>query len=470
VMAHYLAGPEFLRRFETERRLLASLDHPHITRLIDGGVSTSGDPYLVTEFVDGVPIDAYCDQRKLDIEARLRVFLQVCDAVEYAHRNLIIHRDLKPGNILVSSQGVVKLLDFGTASLAATDADVTVTRMRMLTPRYASPEQLRGERVNTATDVFSLGVILYELLTGAWPFGNPTSILSELSRATSDVPPRSPSTVVTGECAAHRAASPAQLQRMLSGDLSAIVLKAIENDPKRRHDSVRALAGDIESHLEGRPVLARPQTILYRSRKFLRRHWIPAAAAAAVALALSATAGVAVYQARAARREARKAEATSKFLQDMLATDNAVDKNISLRAMVDRAEAKLNRTKIEDPMVEADLRMWLAQSFSSRQEFDKMKVELDRAEVLFRAHGRPADLAKLESWRATQFDNAGDRKTARQHLDAVARYCRGPANRVGPDICIEAYISMLITHAAEFSFDQQKELVRETQAIIKAHP
>ena len=470
VMAAYLAGPEFLRRFETERRLLASLDHPHITRLIDGGVSSAGDPYLVTEFVDGLHIDTYCDGLKLNVGQRLRVFLQVCDAVEYAHRNLIVHRDLKPGNILVNSAGAVKLLDFGTASLVAVDADVTVTRMRMLTPRYASPEQLRGERVNTATDVFSLGVILYELLTGAWPFGDPTSMVSELTRATSDVAPRPPSTVVTGECAERRAASPAQLQRMLSGDLSAIVLKAIENDPARRHDSARALAADIENHLEGRPVLARPQTMLYRSQKFLRRHWIPATVAAAVALALSATAGVAVYQARVARREAFKAGATSKFLQDMLATDNAVDKDITLRAMVDRAEAKLNRTQVADPLVEADLRMWLAQSFASRQEFQKMKVELDRAETLFRAYGRPADMAKVESWRVAQFDNAGDRKTARHHLDEVLRYCRNPANRVDPDVCIESYVALLITHAPEFTFDQQKQLVGEAEAVLKAHP
>lgn len=470
VMAHYLAGAEFLPRFETERRLLASLDHPHIPRLIDGGVSSDGDPYLVTEFVDGVHVDSYCDEKKLNIAARLRIFLQVCDAVEYAHRNLIVHRDLKPGNILVSSDGVVKLLDFGTASLVAADADVTVTRMRMLTPRYASPEQLRGERVNTATDVFSLGIILYELLTGAWPFGDPGSILSELTRATSDVAPRTPSTVITGESAERRATSRAQLERTLAGDLSAIVLKAIENDPRRRHDSVRALAGDVENYLAGRPVLARPQTWLYRSRKFLRRHWIPVAVASAVALALSAAAGVAIYQARIARQEALKAETTSKFLQDMLATDNVVDKNITLRAMVDRAEAKLNRAQIADPLVEAELRLWLAESFGSRQEFDKMHGELDRAEALFRAHGTPGDLAKVEALRATEFDTSGDRKTARRHLDEVVRICRVPSNHAPATTCIETYVALLITHAAEFTLDGQKQLVSEAEAALKAHP
>ena len=183
IMAGYLTGPEFLRRFETERQLLASLSHHNITRLLDGGVSSAGDPFLITEYIDGQPIDRYCDERKLDIKGRLRIFLQVCDAVDYAHRNLIVHRDLKPANILVNTEGTVKLLDFGTASLVGGQEAMTLTGARVMTPRYASPEQLRGERLSTATDVFSLGVVLYELLCGAWPFGIPGSMLSELNRA-----------------------------------------------------------------------------------------------------------------------------------------------------------------------------------------------------------------------------------------------------------------------------------------------
>src|SRR5580658_7578707 len=202
VMAAYLTGPEFLRRFEMERQLLASLNHNNIARLLDGGLSSNGDPFLITEYVDGQTVDRYCDQRKLGVEARLRIFLQVSDAVDCAHRNLIVHRDLKPGNILVNAGGSVKLLDFGTASLLAARADVTSTRARMLTPRYAGPEQLRGERVNIATDIFSLGVTLYELLTGAWPFGDPNSILRELDRSLGDVPAKQPSAVITEEAAA----------------------------------------------------------------------------------------------------------------------------------------------------------------------------------------------------------------------------------------------------------------------------
>src|SRR6202171_417851 len=287
VMAAFLAGPEFLRRFDTERQLLAALNHNHIARLLDGGVSSAGDPFLVTEYVPAQTSDPYCDQGKLDVESRLRIFLQVCDAVDYAHRNLIVHRDLKPGNILVNKEGSVKLLDFGTASLMAAQDDVTVTRARMLTPRYASPEQLRGERVNIATDVFSLGVVLYELLTGAWPFGDPDSLLTGLNRAVEDVRAKPPSTVITEETAERRSVSRQYLGRVLKGDISPIALKALEAEPRRRYESVRQFATDIESFLEGRPVLARPQTTLYRAGKFLRRRWLPVTVAAVFVLGLS---------------------------------------------------------------------------------------------------------------------------------------------------------------------------------------
>ena len=305
IMAGYLTGPEFLRRFEIERQLLATLNHNNITRLLDGGVSSAGDPFLITEYVDGQPIDRWCDHRKLDVRARLKIFLQVCDAVDYAHRNLIVHRDLKPANILVNSEGQVKLLDFGTASLlaiaGAAGDDVTMTRTRMLTPRYASPEQLRGERVNIATDVFSLGIVLYELLCGAWPFGDPASVLSELNRATGAVQAAAPGTVITEESAELRSAPREQLCRVFKGDVSAIVLKALEQDAGRRYESVRQFADDITGFLEGRPVQARPQTAFYRAGKFIRRRWLPVAAAAVFVLGLSAATFVALRQARIAQ-------------------------------------------------------------------------------------------------------------------------------------------------------------------------
>jgi serine/threonine protein kinase len=300
-MASHLIGGDFLRRFQRERQLLASLEHPHITRLIDGGVSSAGDPYLVMEYVDGLTLDQYCDTQKLKVDARLRIFLQVCSAVDYAHRNLIVHRDLKPSNILVNADASAKLLDFGTASLLEGTSEITVTRLRMLTPRYASPEQLCGERVNTSTDVYSLGVILYELLTGAWPFGNPESLVSELNRAAGNANAIPPATVVTEDSARHRSTSRQQLAQTLKGDLSDIAMKAIENDPARRYGSVREFAADIENYLSGQPVLAHPQTALYRAGKFLRRRWLPVSGIAVFVVGITLAALIATYQARLAR-------------------------------------------------------------------------------------------------------------------------------------------------------------------------
>jgi eukaryotic-like serine/threonine-protein kinase len=396
IMAGYLAGPEFLRRFETERQILASLNHHHITRLLDGGLSSAGEPFLITEYVDGQPIDRYCDQGKLDVKARLRIFLQVCDAVTYAHRNLIVHRDLKPANILVNEEGAVKLLDFGTASLLAGDPEVPVTRIRMLTPRYASPEQLRGERVNIATDIFSLGVILYELLTGAWPFGDPNSILRELDRSTRDVTATPLLTAITEKSAESRSASREHLGRALDGDLSAVVLKAIEYDPSRRYDSARALAADLESFLDERPVAARPQTAAYRARKFLRRRWLPVGAAAVFVLGLAAAAIVAVYQARVARAEALNAERVNEFLYGMLSepTRLAFDaQKFTVAEMLEAAETRLENSWKGDALTEATLRQSLGAAYWALARFDRAEPELRKSLAIFQTLGDEKEAA-----------------------------------------------------------------------------
>jgi serine/threonine protein kinase/Tfp pilus assembly protein PilF len=401
VMAAYLTGTEFLHRFEMERQLLASLNHHNIARLLDGGLSSTGDPFLITEYVDGQTVDRYCDERKLGVEARLRIFLQVCDAVDCAHRNLVVHRDLKPGNILVSAEGVVKLLDFGTASLLAAQADVTATRARMLTPRYASPEQLRGERVNIATDIFSLGVILYELLTGAWPFGDPNSILRELDRSLGDVAAKPPSTVVTEGAASSRSVTPEQLRRVLRGDISAIVLKALEFDPERRYESVRALAADVENFLNGRPVTARPQTAVYRTRKFLRRRWLPASAAAVFVLGLTGAVVVSVHQARMANAEARRAEEearksarVTRFLRDMFGTGYRTGgTGVTALQMLNASEPSIEKSWKDDPLAEATLRLALGGSYIALVQTDRAKLQLEEARVLYQSIGRYSDAA-----------------------------------------------------------------------------
>jgi serine/threonine protein kinase len=384
IMASYLSSAEFLRRFDTERQLLASLSHPHITHLLDGGVSPGGDPYLIMEFVEGETIDRYCDQRKLDLQARLRIFLQVCDAVDYAHRNLVIHRDLKPGNILVNADGQVKLLDFGTASLLTTDVDVTVTGRRLVTPRYASPEQLRGQRVNTATDIFSLGVVLYELVCGAWPFGEPGSVLSELNRMMGDMPPNPPSTVVTAEAARCRSDSKPHLAATLRGDLSAIILKALENDPARRYESVRLLAADIENFLASRSVMARPQTTLYRARRFVRRHWISVSAATVFVTGLVLATGVAIYQAREARAQAARARRVSEFAKNTLLSTSSTwtsplsgkSNAIQFRDVLDNAAERLGTDLRGDPEAQADLRGMLGSTYSILGDPGKGEAQL----------------------------------------------------------------------------------------------
>jgi non-specific serine/threonine protein kinase/serine/threonine-protein kinase len=304
---------QILQRFLQERRVLAGLEHPNIARLLDGGTSDEGLPYLVMEYVEGVPIDRYCDEHRLNVTERLRLFRIVCDAVHYAHRSLVIHRDIKPVNILVTPDGVPKLLDFGIAKLvgpqAAGEMNLTVDTAPM-TPEYASPEQVRGELVTTASDVYGLGVMLYHLLTGKSPYraerGNPAALFHAIS--TQD--PVKPSQAVQPDAgeSATREGTVDKLCRRLSGDLDVIILTALQKEPARRYASVAALSDDVAAHLGGFPVSAQPDSVTYRGRKFIRRHTAGVAMASGLAVALLAATVTSVYYANQARREKRSAE------------------------------------------------------------------------------------------------------------------------------------------------------------------
>jgi tetratricopeptide (TPR) repeat protein/predicted Ser/Thr protein kinase len=442
VMAGYLADHEFFRKFEAERQFLAALNHHNITRLLDGGVSSNGDPFLVTEYVDGVTIDRYCEERTLDVDARLRIFLQVCDAVDYAHRNLIVHRDLKPANILVNKDGEVKLLDFGTASLTEGSANnPTVTRLRMLTPRYASPEQLRGERVNIATDVFSLGVVLYELLTGAWPFGDPHSMLREMDRCSGRVTANPLPAAVTEEAAKARSISRDQLSRTLKGDLSAIVMKALEADPARRYESVRGLAGDLENFLAGRPVAARAQTALYRAGKFLRRRWFAVSAATVFVLGLTGASVIAVHQAGVARAEALKAEKVNEFLNDMLsstAADRFDPKMLTVAQMLEGAEARLEKGWSGDPRTEATLRRSLGSSYTAVMRFDRARPQLEKALATFQALGDEKEVAWTEGRLAELAGVEGRAEDKVQLLEQVLQRVKSLGKNAPPELVFYA--------------------------------
>ncbi|HJU21406.1 MAG TPA: serine/threonine-protein kinase, partial [Casimicrobiaceae bacterium] len=275
-----LIGNAAERRFRREGEVLARLAHPHITRLLDAGVGSAGQPYLVLEIVDGERIDVYCDSHELDIESRLRLFLDVLAAVEHAHAHLIVHRDIKPENILVAN-GDVKLLDFGIAKLLEDDAgDATqLTREggRLMTPEYAAPEQLTGQPVTTATDVYALGVLLYTLLAGRHPLGDTARPPAELVRAVVSSPVARLSTVLHSQSpidaratAAQRGLTPQRLKLRLRGDLDSIVAKALEKDPRHRYASVAAFAEDIRRHLGEQPVHARADSFRYRAVKFVR--------------------------------------------------------------------------------------------------------------------------------------------------------------------------------------------------------
>ena len=312
VVSPGLGNPDLLRRFRNERQTLAALDHPNIVKLLDGGSTEDGMPYLVMDYVEGTPIDAYCDAHKLETEERIRLFLPVCSAVSYAHQRLVIHRDLKPPNILVTTDGTPKLLDFGIAKLLNPEAQATLvmtqTGARPMTLAYASPEQVRGDPLTNATDVYSLGVVLYELLTGHRPHRLRGSSLVEVERAICEEEPLKPSTAVTrteektfsdgsvssrtpDDISRVRGGDARKLRDRLQGDLDAIVLTALRKEPQRRYASVSDFAEDIRRHLQHLPVKARPSTVGYRGAKFVRRHKDMATAAVMFVLLLTVALG-----------------------------------------------------------------------------------------------------------------------------------------------------------------------------------
>ncbi len=326
-----------LAQFRAERQILANLDHPHIARLLDGGTTDTGLPYLVMELVEGEPIDLYCNSRKLSIADRLRLFLRVCDGVQYAHQHLVIHRDLKPGNIFVTADATPKLLDFGIAKIldpGAGPAEPTLNMMRMLTPEYASPEQVRGEVVTTSSDVYSLGVVLFRLLTGQHPFRSQNQSPDEILQATRDTEPPRPSTAARWQnpatpgsepdgrtFAASNEDSSDKLSKRLRGDLDNIVLMALRKEPQRRYASAEHFAEDIRRHLGSLPVRARADTFRYRASKFVVRHRRGVLVAAGVAAILVALMVGIVWEAHIARVQRMKAE---RRFQDVRALANSL--------------------------------------------------------------------------------------------------------------------------------------------------
>jgi tetratricopeptide (TPR) repeat protein len=389
------SGPELRRRFGMERQILAGLQHPNIAQLLDAGITDDGIPYLVMEHVEGVRIDQFCDSNALSLRARIELFRQVCSAVQYAHRNLVVHRDIKPSNILVTREGVPKLLDFGIAKLLR-ESDTTLSALepaamaltapaeRPMTREYASPEQIRGLPITTATDVYALGIVLYGLLTGRYPFEAARSDFIALERAICETEPRPPSAAVSqlGDLG---------LTSRLHGDLDSIVLKAIRKEPGERYVSVEHLSEDLSRYLDGFPVMARRGTRRYRAAKFIRRHrWGMTAATVFVFLLVAFGTGMSLLAARLARErtrsnleavKARQAEQTTEavnnFLQDdLLAQASAshqaglgpnakADPDLTVRTALDRAAAAIDGKFGQQPLVEASVRRTIGQAYAN---------------------------------------------------------------------------------------------------------
>jgi eukaryotic-like serine/threonine-protein kinase len=364
-------------RFLEERRILALLEHPGIARLIDGGITEDGLPYFAMEFIEGRPIDRYCVEHGLSVERRLELFADVCDAVSYAHQHLVIHRDLKPSNILVTPQGQVKLLDFGIAKLLhAQDAgdDITRTHFRMMTPEFASPEQVRGEAVSTATDVYALGVLLYLLLTGERPYDVRGKTPAEIERIVCDYEPAKPSM-----------RAPEASRRALRGDLDLIVLTALQKSEERRYQSPAALAQDLQRLQQGQPILARPDSTAYSVRKFVGRHRVGVALAAVLVAALAGAASRERILRGRAEVEARKAKEVEEFLvrvfdvADPYAWEQRDGGSVTARELLDRGASRIDSTLVGQPEVQAELRSVLGRVYTNLGLFDQATPLLERS-------------------------------------------------------------------------------------------
>jgi serine/threonine protein kinase/uncharacterized protein HemY len=378
-------SPTVQARLKMERQILATLDHPNIARLLDGGTDRDGTPYIVMEYIEGEPLDSYCDRNKLSIDARIALFRTICSAVHSAHQNLIVHRDLKPSNILVTADGTPKLLDFGIAkiiddrSLLHTMA-VTQIDVRVMTPEHASPEQVRGDLITTASDVYCLGVLLFELLSGARPYAITSQRLSEIERAICDEEPqtlrmslsRRDSTAIERLCE-QRATSPAKLRRVLGSDLSNIVMTALRKEPERRYASAEQFSADLGRYLAGMPVTASKDSWQYRTQKFVRRHHWGVAIGSLAIVGVVGFAVVTLVQAQRIAREQARAEYVSSFLIDMFENADPTHsrgKDITVREILDVGARNIETRLNEQPETRARLQATVGRVYMGLGQFE----------------------------------------------------------------------------------------------------
>ena len=418
-----LVGRSGEERFRREGSILARLDHRHIARLLDAGVSDWGQPYLVLEHVDGEHIDRYCDVRRLGTETRLRLFLDVAAAVSLAHTNLVVHRDIKPSNVLVGQDGRVRLLDFGIAKLLedgdGSGVETALTREggRAFTPEFAAPEQLTGGVVTTSTDVHALGTLLYLLLTGAHPAGRARSTPALLLKAIVDTDPKRPSEAATAGDATARSTTAEGLRRQLRGDLDTIVTKALKKDPADRYPSVDAMAEDVRRFLAHEPIGARPDSFGYRTAKFVRRHRIGVALGALALIgALSGTVAI-LWQADEARKQRdaaqaqlARATASSEFLGFLLSAAAPAGKKFVVADLLQEGEEVVEKQFDKDDPLRAELLAGIGMQYLSAQRWEKAQPVLERAEKAASRSADPALRARARCPLALAYVVAGDTK------------------------------------------------------------
>ncbi|GAB5536936.1 MAG: hypothetical protein Rubg2KO_31850 [Rubricoccaceae bacterium] len=426
-------------RFQAERQILARLQHPGIARLLDGGLTDERRPYFAMELVDGQPITSYCDDRQLGVADRLRLFVQVCEAVRYAHQSLVVHRDLKPSNILVSPDGEVKLLDFGIARVLEDDRDLELTRtgQRVLTPSYAAPEQVRGEAPTTATDVYALGGLLYRLLCGVPPIDTEGRSAAEVELAVLNEIPKRPSDRVTMDAARHRETSENELATRLRGDLDVICLKALEKEPERRYGSAGELLSDVQRQLDGQPIEARPATRRYRAGLFVKRHRAGVLGTAAALIALVALTGF--YTVRLANErdraeaEAETAQQTAEFLENLFegaTPDGSQGLELTAADLLRAGTRQLEEDLEDQPGVRADLYRVVGKVYRKLGAYDSSVVYLERALAIRQQLDDPLALSEVQSHLAASLRRAGDPERAIELNQAALAI---QSEHLGPD-------------------------------------
>ncbi len=462
------------RRFEREGQLLARLHHEHVARLLDVGETPSGQCYLVLEYVDGVRIDHWCDRQNLDVGARLRLFLQVSDAIAYAHANLIVHRDLKPSNILVQEDGAAKILDFGMAKLLdagddqAEMSELTRVGGAAFTPEYAAPEQFDGRPIAVTTDVFSLGVVLFLLLTGRRPYGDDRFTPAQFARALKEDEPRRLSlaaaeiTANTGQIAERRSTTPEQLQRALRGDLDTILAKALKKNPAERYASVGAFADDVRRYLDHRPILARADSSAYRLRKYIRRHRVGVFASALVVLTATVGVGAYVWQTMQTEHEYRRNEATQDFLLDVFLQaepDINGGQPFTAHQLLEKAEAQIDKAGRPSD-TNADVLALLGRLYIGQSDYKHAEAVLARAQALINTGQVSADVRARVLLGQAEFEiGNGNAAAALTHAKESLALLHG-ASRTNPKYIADAQLDIALALDRLGDFEAMEKTLR----------